>query len=123
MPKPQVVALPSMTPPASTSSAAAALPTTPKKAAAAKAAAAAIGAVATPYQDLELTSMRKTIAKRLTESKTTIPHAYAVMDCSMDPVLSLRKTLKEKRKAIVSVNDFVIKAVALALQHVPSVSA
>merc|ERR1719348_162663 len=124
MPQPQIVALPSMAPPAAAApKAAAAKPASVKKEAAAKAAAAAIGAVATPYQDLELTSMRKTIAKRLSESKTTIPHAYAVMDCTMDPVLSLRKSLKEKRTATVSVNDFVIKAVALALQRVPSVNA
>jgi len=123
MPKLQVVALPSMAPPPSAPSAASAQPGTPRKEAAAAKAAAAIGAVATPYQDLELTSMRKTIAKRLTESKTTIPHAYAVMDCSMDSVLALRKTLKDKRQATVSVNDFIIKAASLALKRVPSVNA
>ena len=73
MPQPQIVALPSLAPlaaPASKTAAAAAAaakPASAKKEAAAKAAAAAIGSVATPYQDLELTSMRKTIAKRLTE--------------------------------------------------------
>merc|ERR1719376_1239896 len=105
LPQPQVVALPSVTPetPAVDATTKGDAAAAAAKAVAASKAVEAISAVATPYQDLELTSMRKTIAKRLSESKTTIPHAYAVMDCTMDPVLSLRKSLKEKRAATVSV--------------------
>ncbi|XP_023719887.2 pyruvate dehydrogenase protein X component, mitochondrial isoform X3 [Cryptotermes secundus] len=74
------------------------------------------------YIDTEVTSMRRTIAKRLTESKTTIPHAYGVTDCTIDKLIVLRKQLKEDGIKV-SVNDFVIKAVALALQQCPQVNA
>jgi len=74
------------------------------------------------YEDLELTSMRKTIARRLTESKTTIPHAYSTADCNMTALTALRKEfLADGVK--VSVNDFIIKAVAVALQKVPECNA
>jgi pyruvate/2-oxoglutarate dehydrogenase complex dihydrolipoamide acyltransferase (E2) component len=74
------------------------------------------------YNDIELTGIRRTIAKRLTESKTTIPHAYGVTDCTIDKLIALRKQLKEDGVKL-SVNDFVIKAVALALQQCPHVNA
>ncbi|XP_021940982.1 pyruvate dehydrogenase protein X component-like [Zootermopsis nevadensis] len=74
------------------------------------------------YTDIELTGIRRTIAKRLTESKTTIPHAYGVSDCTIDKLIALRKQLKEDGIKL-SVNDFVIKAVALALQQCPQVNA
>ena len=66
--------------------------------------------------------MRKTIAKRLTESKTTIPHSYATTDCVMDNLLKFRSEL-QKGELKVSVNDFIIKAAALALRDVPDVNA
>jgi pyruvate dehydrogenase E2 component (dihydrolipoamide acetyltransferase) len=70
--------------------------------------------------------MRKTIAKRLMESKLTIPHFYLTVDTELDALLALREQingsapLKDGKPAFkVSVNDFVIKALALALQRVP----
>jgi pyruvate dehydrogenase E2 component (dihydrolipoamide acetyltransferase) len=70
------------------------------------------------------TGVRKTIAKRLTESKTTIPHFYMSLDCQIDELLSLRKKLNDRAEGEmkISVNDFVIKAVALALRKVPQVN-
>ncbi|CAL1535101.1 unnamed protein product [Lymnaea stagnalis] len=74
------------------------------------------------FVDIPLTNMRRVIAKRLTESKTTIPHAYASIDSNMGPLTQLRKTLLDDGVKI-SVNDFIIKAAAFALQRVPKVNA
>ncbi|XP_034245263.1 pyruvate dehydrogenase protein X component, mitochondrial-like [Thrips palmi] len=74
------------------------------------------------HTDIELTSMRKTIAKRLTESKTQIPHSYGVVECQLDKVLAMRKQLKAENISV-SINDFIIKAVAVALQQVPEMNA
>uniref|UniRef100_A0A2C9JLQ2 Peripheral subunit-binding (PSBD) domain-containing protein n=1 Tax=Biomphalaria glabrata TaxID=6526 RepID=A0A2C9JLQ2_BIOGL len=74
------------------------------------------------YIDIPLTSMRRTIAKRLTESKSTIPHAYASIDSNMGALTELRKTLAADGVKI-SVNDFIVKAAALALQRSPKVNA
>ena len=63
--------------------------------------------------------MRRTIAKRLTESKASVPHTYASTDCVMDNLLKLRKSLEVK----VSVNDFIIKAAGLALRRVAEMNA
>ena len=71
--------------------------------------------------------MRKTIAKRLTESKQTIPHFYVSVDCELDALLALRAQLngaaatdKDGKPAYkLSVNDMTIKALALALRDVP----
>jgi len=73
------------------------------------------------YTDLELTNMRKTIAKRLTESKQNIPHYYLSVDVVMDEVLALRQQLNADSdgKFKLSVNDFIIKASALSLLNVP----
>lgn len=73
------------------------------------------------YQDIELTSMRRTIAKRLTQSKTGIAHAYSTVDCKMDSLMKYRKAFKEDGIKL-SVNDFIIKAVGKALGSCPSVS-
>ncbi|XP_063239410.1 pyruvate dehydrogenase protein X component-like isoform X2 [Bacillus rossius redtenbacheri] len=73
------------------------------------------------YVDIEMSSMRKTIAKRLTESKRTIPHAYGYADCSVDAVLAARKRLKEEGVSV-SVNDFVVKAVGMALRQCPALN-
>jgi pyruvate dehydrogenase E2 component (dihydrolipoamide acetyltransferase) len=75
------------------------------------------------YTDIPNSNMRKIIAKRLTESKATVPHYYTSIDCSMDSVMSLRKKLKKQYDINVSVNDFVIKAAALALRDVPEANA
>src|SRR2546423_6563477 len=72
-------------------------------------------------------NMRKIIAQRLTESKQTIPHFYLTVDCAIDTLLAAREEInaaapkdKDGKPAYkISVNDFVIKALALALQKVP----
>ncbi|MET0897526.1 MAG: dihydrolipoamide acetyltransferase family protein [Mycobacterium sp.] len=74
---------------------------------------------ATGYTDTPLTGMRKAIARRLTESKTTVPHFYVVADCRVDALLELRRTINDTTSSKVSVNDFVLKAVAGALVEVP----
>lgn len=70
---------------------------------------------------VQLSNMRQTIAKRLVESKTTIPHYQVTMSFNLDPLLDLRKTLNEQLEAQgvkLSVNDFLIRACALAIhQH------
>jgi pyruvate dehydrogenase E2 component (dihydrolipoamide acetyltransferase) len=77
-------------------------------------------ATAQAYEDISVNGMRKTIAKRLTESKLENPHFYLSVDCELDALLALRKTINETLTDIkVSVNDMVIKAVALALRDVP----
>ncbi|MCP4924052.1 MAG: pyruvate dehydrogenase complex dihydrolipoamide acetyltransferase [bacterium] len=71
---------------------------------------------------VEISSMRKVIAQRLTESKQQVPHFYLTVECELDALLSSRKdlnTLLEAEGAKISVNDFVIRAVALALHQVP----
>nr|XP_002119257.1 pyruvate dehydrogenase protein X component-like [Ciona intestinalis] len=73
------------------------------------------------YEDLDLSSVRKVIAKRLTESKQTIPHAYSTIDCSINKVLDLRRQLA-KDGVKVSLNDFIIKCVASTLRRVPEVN-
>jgi len=75
-----------------------------------------------PMQAEKLGNMRKTIAKRLTESKTTVPHFYLTIDCEMDALLAQRKQLNstlEGRDIRLSVNDYVIRAAGLALKSVP----
>ncbi|CAD8139290.1 unnamed protein product [Paramecium octaurelia] len=72
-----------------------------------------------PYVDTELTNMRQTIAARLLESKTTIPHYYLTMTVTMDKVLKVREELNKLQKVKISVNDFIIKASALALKDIP----
>ncbi len=72
-----------------------------------------------------LSNMRKVIARRLTEAKQTIPHFYLSMDCELDALLKLRQELNGRAGAAykLSVNDFVIKAAALALRKVPKANA
>lgn len=95
----------------------------PVAAAAAPAAAPAAPAVDGHYTDLPLSGVRKVIAQRLTESKTQIPHYYLSVSCNMDSILKLRAELNEKQAkkdgVKLSVNDFVIKAAALAARAVP----
>lgn len=78
------------------------------------------------YQEIPLDGMRKTIAARLTEAKQTIPHFYLRRDIKLDALLSFRSQLNkqlEARGVKLSVNDFIIKACALALQTVPTANA
>lgn len=79
-----------------------------------------------PEFELEaLSTMRKTIARRLTESKQQVPHFYLSVDCEIDELLALRKTLNDKGDGAykLSVNDLVIKAAAIALRRVPKANA
>jgi pyruvate dehydrogenase E2 component (dihydrolipoamide acetyltransferase) len=65
------------------------------------------------------TGMRKAIARRLTESKSTVPHFYLTTECVVDDLLALRAEVNAQSPVRVSVNDFVVKAVAAAFAEVP----
>jgi pyruvate dehydrogenase E2 component (dihydrolipoamide acetyltransferase) len=69
--------------------------------------------------EVPLTGMRKAIARRLVESKQTIPHFYLVADCKVDRLLELRKQVNETEGVKVSVNDLVVLATAKAFLDVP----
>ncbi|WP_306130591.1 pyruvate dehydrogenase complex dihydrolipoamide acetyltransferase [Roseovarius sp. MMSF_3350] len=78
------------------------------------------------FEEVKLDGMRKTIAARLTEAKQTIPHFYLRRDIRLDALLKFRGQLNkqlEGRGVKLSVNDFIIKACALALQAVPDCNA
>ncbi len=78
------------------------------------------------YEEVTLDGMRKTIAARLSEAKQTIPHFYLRRDIRLDALLAFRSQLNkqlEARGVKLSVNDFIIKAVANALQQVPDCNA
>ena len=75
-----------------------------------------------PHETVKLSNMRKTIARRLTEAKQTIPHIYLTVDIQLDALLKLRSELNaglESRGVKLSVNDLLIKALAAALIEVP----
>jgi len=74
-------------------------------------------------QKIPLSAMRRTIAKRLAESTGPIPHFYLTADYDVTNLLSLRQQLNEVENVKISVNDFVIRAAALALRHHPNVNA
>jgi pyruvate dehydrogenase E2 component (dihydrolipoamide acetyltransferase) len=77
-----------------------------------------------PFTEQPHTTMRKVIARRLTEAKRDAPHFYLTLDCNIDRLLQLRQEVNAKReKDKISVNDFVIKASALALRQVPAANA
>lgn len=78
------------------------------------------------YEFVPHDSMRKTIAKRLVESKLTIPHYYLTIDCELDALLKAREEINSSAPKVdgkprfrISVNDFIIKAMALALIKIP----
>ncbi len=78
------------------------------------------------YEEVTLDGMRKTIAQRLTEAKQTIPHFYLTREVELDSLLDLRKQMNAKGEARgvkLSVNDYIIKACALALQEIPDANA
>ncbi len=82
------------------------------------------------FESVPHDGMRKTIARRLTEAKSTIPHFYLTLDCNLDALLAMRTQInaaapvKDDRPAYkVSVNDMVIKALAKALMAVPEANA
>jgi pyruvate dehydrogenase E2 component (dihydrolipoamide acetyltransferase) len=98
-----------------------------------------------PYSERPLDNMRRTIARRLTEAKQTVPHFYLTIDCEIDELLKIRSELNAKLAASgprpnpapqagegraradaglrISVNDFVIRAAGLALRQVPAANA
>ena len=73
-----------------------------------------------PHREIPLDGMRKTIARRLVESKQTVPHFYLTTDVSIEELLDVRTRINASAAVRVSVNDFVVKAYALALQNVPA---
>ncbi|SFG98442.1 pyruvate dehydrogenase complex dihydrolipoamide acetyltransferase [Methylobacterium gossipiicola] len=83
------------------------------------------------YEEVPLDGMRKTIAKRLTEAMQVAPHFYLTVDCELDALMALREQLNKsagqtkdgKPLFKLSVNDFVIKAMGLALMRVPAANA
>ena len=93
-------------------------------AAAASAAPSASAGAAGSYTDTPLSNVRKIIAQRLVESKQTVPHFYLTVDVRMDAILALRSRLNKitNTSPKISVNDFVVKASALALRKVPAVN-
>ena len=90
-----------------------------------------------PYTERPLNAMRRVIARRLTESKQTVPHFYLTIDCEIDELLRFRSDLNAKSSSQsspaggggqgggyrISVNDFVIRAAALGLRQVPAANA
>ena len=82
-----------------------------------------------PYVELPHSAMRKVVAKRMVESKQTAPHFYVTMDCEIDALLGVRKDLNDRAPKDgpdsykISVNDFVVRAAALALLKVPAANA
>jgi pyruvate dehydrogenase E2 component (dihydrolipoamide acetyltransferase) len=91
----------------------------PSAPAAAPTTVAAAEALAPPYMEVPHSTPRRTIARRLTESKQQVPHFYLTTHCEIDALLKLRRELNENAAAKVSVNDFVVRAVALALKEIP----
>ncbi len=81
----------------------------------------------TQYEDqtTQLTKLRQAIARRMTESKTSVPHFYVTHEYKMDAVMALRKQINEllPDNEKLSVNDFIVKAVALTLRQYPNLNA
>lgn len=79
-------------------------------------------AAAPTFTEVAHSGMRRTIARRLSESKASIPHFYVSADCRMDRLLALRAEINAAGHRKLSVNDFIVKAVAVALQAVPEMN-
>jgi pyruvate dehydrogenase E2 component (dihydrolipoamide acetyltransferase) len=75
------------------------------------------------YQEVPLDGMRRTIAARLTQATQTVPHFYLTADIAIDRLLALREEANSAADFKLSVNDFIIRALALALQRVPAANA
>lgn len=86
-------------------------------------AAASAGSGASVFTEVPHSNMRRTIARRLAESKSTIPHFYLTVECRMERLLALRAEINAPNNATtsrkISVNDFIVRAVAVALREVP----
>ncbi|KAB2813803.1 pyruvate dehydrogenase complex dihydrolipoamide acetyltransferase [Phaeocystidibacter luteus] len=74
------------------------------------------------YTDIPVTQMRKTIARRLAESKFTAPHFYLTLEIDMDNAVATRKRINDRGDVKISFNDMVIKAVAASLKKHPAVN-
>ena len=85
-------------------------------------AAAAVSYPSSGYQDTPISQMRKTIAKRLSESKFTAPHFYLTMSVDMDAAIEARQALNATGDHKISFNDLVVKAVSKALKKHPAVN-
>tara|TARA_R110002126_G_scaffold13118_3_gene56519 strand:- start:33003 stop:34304 length:1302 start_codon:yes stop_codon:yes gene_type:complete len=77
---------------------------------------------AMPYKELPVNNIQKITAKRLLESKTTVPHFYLTMEIQLDNLLAARKDMNDKANGAykLSVNDFIVKASAMALKAYPA---
>lgn len=76
------------------------------------------------YEDIPHTNIRRIIAQRLTEAKQSVPHFYLTVDCNVDALMKLRSQVEGQASDIkASVNDFIVKAAALALKRVPAINA
>jgi pyruvate dehydrogenase E2 component (dihydrolipoamide acetyltransferase) len=101
----------------------------PQQASAPAAATGSASAVSLPavvgeerYEEVSLSQMRKTIARRLSESKFTAPHFYLTMEINMDKAMDARKSMNEVAPVKISFNDMVIKAVAASIRQNPNVN-
>jgi len=74
------------------------------------------------FTDENVSQMRKTIARRLAESKFTAPHFYLTLDIDMDNAIAARKSMNSQQGVKVSFNDMVVKAVALSLRKHPAIN-
>ena len=74
-------------------------------------------------EDVPITRMRRAIARRVTESTSTVPHFFVVADCRVDELLELRRRINDASPVRISVNDFVLKACAGAFADVPEANA
>ena len=98
-------------------------PATPQAVVATKAASSTPTFGSDSYEDLPLTSMRKTISRRLSESLFTAPHFYLTMEINMDKAVELRPKLNEVAAPVkISFNDLVVKAVAVSLKKHPVIN-
>ncbi len=76
------------------------------------------------FEEIKVSNMRRVIAERLREAKQTIPHFYLTVDCGIDSLIAMRKDLNGRSDDYkISVNDFVIRALALALRKTPDANA
>lgn len=74
------------------------------------------------FEDVPVSQMRKTIAKRLAESKFSAPHFYLTKEIKMDAVLAARKRMNEYTESRISINDIIVKAAAVALKSHPNIN-
>lgn len=74
------------------------------------------------YSEVAVSQMRKTIARRLSESKFTAPHFYLTMDIDMDALIAARESVNQVASVKISFNDFIVKAVASSLRQHPTVN-